>query len=501
MKKIVLSIVLLTIVLASCKKESNNVNYNSKLLHAKRGGEKPGIYDVQDRYVILRGANYNVFADYWAANPDIATVKHYAENDFKTMAANGFNCVRLVFNWSMLEPVRGQYNQAYINLIKKAIEDAAKYNIYILLDMHQDAYSKFIVSTSNENCVNPLKGWDGAPEWATITDNQPTCMAQAGSVGGRETSRAVVHAFQNFWNNTNGINDACIAAWIELIKQTANYETVLGYDLLNEPSLGYEAFDGEVVKLGNYYTKLIKAIRDAEKEYNLLSHIAFFEMTVSWNGSPIPFVPNYNFTNDPNVCFAPHHYFESISDLLTIELGYSLLKSLANMYETGLLMGEYGFFDADTSISTAKLKRFAKVEDDNFYSSTIWSWAQAPGDPHTIDFTGTIYPATDFLLTEIDINGNFTGNLKTSFLRVLSRTRPNAIVGTPKKLISNTDNGTMFLQATTNKKGITELWIPDVFGEPKFSCSNASLSAIKKVEGGYIASISVDKEYTINVYF
>jgi endoglycosylceramidase len=486
--------------LISCKKETSTQEKLPNVLFAKRGTQ-PGIFDAQGRFVILRGANYNVLGDYWQANPAIATVKDYNENDFKMMASYGLNCVRLVFNWSALEPVRGQYNQAYIDRIKKAIEDAAKYNIYILIDMHQDAWSKYIVSSAEDNCNRPTKGWDGAPEWATITDGESTCMSEAGIGSGRETVRAVVHAFQNFWDNTDGINDACIDAWIHLLKQTANYKNVLGYDLFNEPSLGYKALDEEVVKIGNYYSKLIKAIRNAEEKYNLLSHIVFFETSISWNGNPIPFVPNYNFTNEPNICFAPHHYFESITDLLTIELGYSLLKSLAKMYNTGMLIGEYGFFDSDTSISSAKLKRFARVEDENFYSSTIWSWSQAPGDPHTIDWSGNNYPATDFLLSEIDINGNFTGNLKTSFLNVLSRTRPNAIVGYPSKLMSNPDNGNMYLEATTDKSGITEIWIPNRFGTPKISGSNATLQSLTIVEGGFIAKVEVQKNYSIEVSF
>ena len=128
----------------ACKKDKKLSTNNSKLLFAKVG-EKPGIFDQQGRYVILRGANYNVLGDYWVGNPDIATVKNYSKDDFKIMASYGLNCIRLIFNWSKLEPIKGQYNQEYINSIKTAIEDAANYNIYVLVDMHQDAYSKFIL--------------------------------------------------------------------------------------------------------------------------------------------------------------------------------------------------------------------------------------------------------------------------------------------------------------------------------------------------------------------
>lgn len=53
------------------------------------------------------------------------------------------------------------------------------------------------------------------------------------------------------------------------------------------------------------------------------------------------------------------------------------------------------------------------------------------GDPHVIDYTGLIYPEKEYIITEVDKNGNATGRLNTAFLEILGRTRPNAIVGYP----------------------------------------------------------------------
>lgn len=95
----------------------------------------------------------------WRSRLLVQPNKQYDEEDLKLMASYGVNCIRLLFSWSKLEPVRGQYNQEYISQLKTVIEATAKYNIYVMLDMHQDAFSKFIFSTADENCQNPLNGW------------------------------------------------------------------------------------------------------------------------------------------------------------------------------------------------------------------------------------------------------------------------------------------------------------------------------------------------------
>jgi endoglycosylceramidase len=485
---------LVSIFVFSCKKD-NSKAIPETLLYAKRG-ENAGIYDQQGRFVILRGVNYNVLGDYWQGNAAVATTKRYEENDLKLMASYGVNCIRLLFSWSKLEPVRGQYNQAYISELKNVIETAAKYDIYILLDMHQDAWGKFIVTPVTEPCENPNKGWDGAPDWATFTDGASTCTAD----GSRESAPAVVHAWQNFWDNKEGIQDACVNAWKVLVKETAIYPNVVGYDLINEPSLGYKPINEEADKLSKFYKRVTNSIRTAEQEANAFQHIIFFEMTVTWNGQPIPFIPSDKFTADENIIFAPHSYFEAISYLLTIEQGLDLLYGLSAIYKTGTFLGEFGFF-GNPADDAGKYKRFAMKEDANFSGSTWWQWSQAPGDPHGISWDGTQYGNTSMHMIELDKDGVFTGNVNQFYLDVLSRTRPNAIFGKPVKLISNPDNGTMELQAKSTVQGVTIVWIPDRFGVPVITGTNVVSSKLNKVDGGYLAAVGVNGNYTIEVGF
>ncbi len=478
-----------------CKKESLTTAKSKKLYSTR--GTSPGIYDADGRFVILRGANYNVLGDYWQANPAIPTTKQYQAEDLKVMASLGFNCVRLLFSWSLLEPEKGVYDQVYIQRIKTVIEEADKNNMYVLLDMHQDAWGKYIATPSDSTCASPNKGWDGAPQWATITDGESTCTVN----GMRENAPAVYHAWQNFWDNTNGIQDNCIKAWQQVVQATCTYQNVLGYDLLNEPSLGYTGtLATEITKLSNYYGRLVIAIRATEITPEN-QHIIFIENPVTYKGNGILGLPDQNFSTDNNIVAAPHHYFESIGNLpVTIEAGYNTLQSAAALYNAALFVGEWGYF-GDPATDVAKVKRFAAVEDAAFGSSTWWQWAQAPGDPHGISYDGTSYGNTSMHLVELDQSGNLTGNKNELYLKVLSRPHPTAICGKPSNLTCNPDNGAMHLEVTTTTSGTTELWAPAHLGTPLISGTNIETDKILPVQGGYKITVKVKGNYVIDMTF
>jgi endoglycosylceramidase len=499
MYRLALSFVLLVVIIAACKKDDsakNDVFSDSKLLTAVRG-DRPGIYDANGRFVILRGVNLNVLGDYWEANPSVPATAPYNPDHFQIMASYGFNCVRLLFNWSKLEPQRGQINQAYIAEIKGAIEDAAKHGIYIMLDLHQDAYGKYIATPITETCELPNNGWDGAPEWATFTDGQSTCKTD----GSRESPPAVFHAWQNLWDNKEGIQDHLIDAWAELVKQTAQYDNVVGYDLINEPSLGYSSLADQQRKVSVFYDKLIKAIRSAERSVGSKEHIIFFEPSVTFAGGPLPTVPGPDFTNDKNIVFAPHNYFEVIGPpTLTIEQGFDLYVALSKTYNTTTLIGEWGVY-GNPEQDVVKLKRFTAQEDKYIIGSTWWQWCQAPGDPHSISWDGTRYAATTLHLLEVTADGTYNGKRNEIYFRVLGRVRPVAIHGRPIKLEANPDNGHMNLNARANNSGVTELWIPDFFGTPVITGTGISKTEIVPVEGGFKAFVTVDGVYEIVVRY
>jgi len=182
--------------------------------------------DPQGRQVILHGINL--------VNKN--TNKNYlgdeTSEDFIAMKEWGFNCIRMGIIWDGLEPEPGIYDDKYLQGIDERISWAKENGLYVFLDMHQDLYS--------------VKYSDGAPEWATITEDMPHIKDGAIWSDAYFASLAVQTALDNFWNNTPapdgiGIQEHYARAWKYVAERYANETSVIGYDLMNEPFLGHEA--------------------------------------------------------------------------------------------------------------------------------------------------------------------------------------------------------------------------------------------------------------------
>src|SRR4029078_11798006 len=181
--------------------------------------------------------------------------------DWAEMQADGMSVVRLLMSWSSLEPTRGTIAHHSLQRSHDAVEQARAHDIYVVLDMHQDAFSKNTPTPTGTTCPDgskPSIGWDGAPEWATITDGADTCAA----AGVRELSPAVMRAFENFYLDTDGIQTELQKTWAAVATEFAADPTVAGYDLFNEPNWGADAATSGA-RLGTFTQNAITAIRSA----------------------------------------------------------------------------------------------------------------------------------------------------------------------------------------------------------------------------------------------
>lgn len=464
------------------------------------------IVDDAGRQVLLRGANLNALGDYHRADPGVEPTAPVTDDDWSKMAANGFSVVRLIMSWSRLEPERGRIDRRYLSVIRKAVEAANAHGIYVVLDMHQDAWGKSSATPAEATCpagTDPVIGWDGAPAWATITDGATTCLAPGEQ---REAAPAVRHAFANFYADTDGIADRLTAVWVAVAEEFSGVAGVAGYDLLNEPN-AVDPLEQNQVAYSQWLQRTIDAIRAAEEHSNAASRLVFAEPLQLY---PLPdnaLLPQA--LHDPNLVFAPHNYAESITPILTVEQTFAVDQSGADELDAALWIGEYGIWDTSPK-SLDVMTRYAAEEDRRALGGAWWQWRQTCGDPHSV--AGPGLPASSdqvHLITRTcpghDDPRNDTDLRDTAeFLRILGRAYPRAAPGRVTRLVSAPGTGAVTITGTGAAVGAhLVVWLPTVPGVSGSAPSTtAGLDHVRAhpVRGGRIlTATTTSADYTLVV--
>src|SRR5690606_30419358 len=84
------------------------------------------IVDDLGRDVLLRGVNITSLGEYWQGDPDEPATLPTTDADWDAMAARGFSVIRLIVHWSRIEPVRGQFDDAYLDEVDAYVRAAAE---------------------------------------------------------------------------------------------------------------------------------------------------------------------------------------------------------------------------------------------------------------------------------------------------------------------------------------------------------------------------------------
>ncbi|WP_223551886.1 cellulase family glycosylhydrolase [Aestuariivivens sp. NBU2969] len=196
-------------------------------------------------------------------DPKTNYLGHITPEEFKMFKEWGFNVIRLGIIWDGLEPEPGVYNQEYLKGIDDMIQWATDNDLYVFLDMHQDLFS---VDFS-----------DGAPSWATITNDQPHLTGDVWSEA-YLISPAVQTAFDNFWANTPapdgvGIQDHYLNLWKYLAERYKDNTRVIGFDVMNEPFMGSEANKITPLLLESYAKLLAEQTGEAPPSLEEVMHL------------------------------------------------------------------------------------------------------------------------------------------------------------------------------------------------------------------------------------
>ena len=499
---------------------------------AHPAGQRPQLVDPEGRTVILRGVNVVGVEDDFYTTPSgaepgpapvfpIATAAYdgtcpamthtageapvceveaglpeyeqstdpASHDDLAQMRALGFNFIRLAVSWSQLEPTPGRYSPAYLDRIAQVVGWARQQGIYVLLDMHQDAYSRFTPGTAPVNAA-PLVGpspespnhADGAPPWAVLADGVP-----AEAPGGvAEFNSYVEAAFTSFWINRvppapqgrapgAGLQDHYIGAMAALAGRFGNDSTVVGYEIMNEPLPGFippAAFS--TTELYPFYARVISALTGTGGAYrDLGTHIRrqsfFFEPMAVRNLEDAPDQVAVPFSSYPDLVYAPHtytHVFTADAEAgvpprqspypVSYDQAYQVADAEARSMHAALISGEYGNSAGEDDVV---LRGETAAQDAAMVGSTLWAWkgSCAPGaSPRQCSDIWSVYagdPATP--------PAQNLGLIPTR-VKFLSRIYPQAAAGTLESFGYDPDHRRFTMTATSDTSGAapTVIFVP-----------------------------------------
>ncbi|MFT4704463.1 MAG: endoglycosylceramidase [Bradymonadia bacterium] len=249
--------------------------------------------DALGRELQLRGINARVDGLFDVTFDDgriaLEPIPTFDASDAEAMARHGFNWLRLPINWSGLEPVEGQLNEAYLERLDEVIALANDAGLYVMVDFHQDAYSKQI-------------GEDGAPLWAIVPTPTADQLLEGPLVDleERRLSPIVFDAFRAFFENDENLQQRFLPAWQSVVGRYPDEPGVIGFEPFNEPVLLH--FDADELSLHAFYRLIIASAREVNPRHPLWLEPGarrnfFFE-------SP---VPSESF-GDSQIVYAPHLY-------------------------------------------------------------------------------------------------------------------------------------------------------------------------------------------------
>ena len=354
-----------------------------------------------------------------------------SSDDFAQMRELGFNVIRLVLNWSQLEPRPGVYSATYLQRVEQVVGWAHQQGIYVILDMHQDQYSRFILpgkqSKMPSGCTSS-GGGDGAPAWAVFTDGKPACAL----FGESDLNPAESAAFYNFWHNHTvasprgaspgtGLEDHYIGALVALARTFEHNSTVVGYEVMNEPQPGslsslplenlYQAASQDLFPFYQRVIEALTGVRDglptcpasepssmtnacAYPKLADVSHQLIFVEPIAYRNL-VDFSPQMSkpFTDYPNLVWAPHVYTHAFTlDQFigytaddspyppSYTFGYQTAEAEAQAMHAAVFTTEFG---DSAGTDGDVLAGETAAQESTLTGGTVWAWKGLSATPAT----------------------------------------------------------------------------------------------------------------------
>lgn len=431
--------------------------------------------DAHNREVVLRG--WNISGETKIAEAGFKPFKNVADARASLQflrERNGANAIRFLLSWEGTNPAVDTMDEAYLAAITAQVREAVALKMYVLLDYHEDLFSRHLFNAESWHTGN------GAPEWIIRGGNYPQeyCGMVCVHWGQNNlTNEAIRRAARNFWNNapvstsagTRYMQDAYLWQLDQTLRylkshlSAEEYAYILGVDPWNEPidggmeGLSPAQWDNQ--KLWPFYKK-VRAVMDGNGWYD---KPVYAEPLVFWNtnvGFVAPATGGHHLTDIPARGFVFNsHFYDAArqgTDLRSIDNGSYLtnlhgVRDEARYLRMPSFLSEFGMYinttaQKDSNRTIAAMYQGMESSDalkpakDRFadaysppVSGTQWHWdwyhdrhqEYQNGNPVKLVQSGDGWNNEDFSAVRL-VNGQPSYNLDA---RNIERVQPRAAQG------------------------------------------------------------------------
>ncbi len=300
------------------------------------------LIDSWNQERIFHGINVVYKGPPYHPNIDKFDIHHsLVDADMKLMNTYGINLVRLGVMWPGVQPTLNNVNYTYLDILDTIIKKLSTYDIWVILDFHQDDLSKSFCG-------------EGIPDWSfsyifknkTLTYDFPRPLENPFSIINYTVCEKNYWPKYQFTYNLNSVyeelytpNSLLQNRFIQYWKIVVSYffkndnNNILGYELINEPWPG-DVFKNPLLllpKYGDYhnlqplYNKLIKTIRKIDTETPILYE------SITWDWTQVGFDSVLD-----NNSILSYHYYDPPQ--FSIDLLFSQrIKDLTRLNSSGIL--------------------------------------------------------------------------------------------------------------------------------------------------------------------
>ncbi len=381
-------------------------------------------FDETGREVYFRG--FNVSGSVKLTSMGFKPFKNSsdAKTAFRDMVGKtGANVVRFTISWEGTNPTIDTIDEKYLEEITSFIQEAIAQNIYVILDYHQDLFSRYLFNSKSKTTGN------GAPKYIIegLNLNPSNCIFCFQWAMNYALNKGVKSAFTGFWENSK-LNTPKGSRFIQdeflwQLEKTLTYlknhlsdhefSYILGLDPFNEPvsgnRKGKSLVDWNRDNLYPFYFKVQKTMNLSGWDNKIL----FAEPSMDLF-SKNPFYPEF-VKNPPKGWSLNAHFYDVHQTKVTQNGAYlsklEKIKEDAKSASIPPFLSEFGYYNKNERVKNRARKingvyqalEISKEKDSNFakffaptISSTQWSWDIYHNNHHEIlNFSGKVNTEAD----------------------------------------------------------------------------------------------------------